>query len=102
VLAGFFSFAGAMQQTIAAASVAAFGRQFDPSSRHRKTFLFVSTEQDFRAHVEVVFRQKRPDMPVWLEVLLNLCGYAGFVALATRGGTFRDTSANDRICGEKR
>jgi len=26
-------------------------------------------------------------MPVWLEVLLNLSGYAGFVALATRGAT---------------
>ncbi|MGL3109692.1 hypothetical protein [Bradyrhizobium sp. BR 1432] len=91
-----------MQQTIAAASVAAFGGQFDPSSRHRTMFLFVSAEQDFRAHVEVVFRQKRPDMPAWLEVLLNLSGYAGFVALATRGGTFRDRSADDRICGEKR
>ncbi|WP_256467094.1 hypothetical protein [Bradyrhizobium sp. 179] len=41
-------------------------------------------------------------MPVWLEVLLNLSGYAGFVALATRGGMFRDTSVDDRICGEKR
>ncbi|WP_283810979.1 hypothetical protein [Bradyrhizobium genosp. SA-3] len=41
-------------------------------------------------------------MPAWLEVLLNLSGYAGFVALATRGGTFRDTSANDRMYGEKR
>jgi hypothetical protein len=25
-------------------------------------------------------------MPAWLEVLLNLSGFAGFVALATRGG----------------
>ncbi len=27
-------------------------------------------------------------MPAWLEVLLNLSGYAGFVALASRGGAF--------------
>lgn len=39
-------------------------------------------------------------MPVWLEVLLNLSGYAGFVALATRGGTSTDSSPGDRICGE--
>jgi hypothetical protein len=25
-------------------------------------------------------------MPVWLDILLNLSGYAGFVALAARGG----------------
>ncbi|WP_256380437.1 hypothetical protein [Bradyrhizobium sp. 1(2017)] len=37
-------------------------------------------------------------MPVWLEVLLNLSGYAGFVALASRGGTSSDRSADDRLC----
>ena len=37
-------------------------------------------------------------MPVWLEVLLNLSGYAGFVALASRGGTSSEGSAYDRIC----
>lgn len=35
-------------------------------------------------------------MPVWLEVLLNLCGYAGFVALATRGVAYPDNSGDDR------
>jgi len=25
-------------------------------------------------------------MPVWTEVMFNLLGYAGFVALASRGG----------------
>jgi len=34
-------------------------------------------------------------MPAWLEVLLNLSGYAGFVALATRGGGPGDHSADD-------
>jgi len=38
-------------------------------------------------------------MPVWLEVLLNLSGYAGFVALATRGAAPDDVSADERICG---
>jgi hypothetical protein len=41
-------------------------------------------------------------MPAWLEILLNLSGYAGFVALASRGGTFRGASADDRICREER
>lgn len=41
-------------------------------------------------------------MPVWLEVLLNLSGYAGFVALATRGGAPDDVSAAERICGGER
>lgn len=34
-------------------------------------------------------------MPAWLEVLLNLSGYAGFVALATRGGGSGGHSADD-------
>ena len=38
-------------------------------------------------------------MPVWLEVLLNLSGYAGFVALATRGAAPDGVSADERICG---
>jgi len=41
-------------------------------------------------------------MPVWLEVLLNLSGYAGFVALATRGGASSDSSSDDRVCAENR
>lgn len=28
-------------------------------------------------------------MPVWLDILLNLSGYAGFVAIATRPGERR-------------
>jgi len=35
-------------------------------------------------------------MPVWLEVLLNLSGYAGFVAIAARGGVGRQGSADNR------
>ncbi|MHB0767678.1 hypothetical protein [Bradyrhizobium sp. 5.13L] len=41
-------------------------------------------------------------MPVWLEVLVNLSGYAGFVALATRGAGCPDTATNDPICGGER
>ncbi len=41
-------------------------------------------------------------MPVWLEVLVNLSGYAGFVALATRGAGYPDTSTDDPICSEQR
>ena len=41
-------------------------------------------------------------MPTWLEVLLNLSGYAGFVALAARGGAWPDTSAEDRRYGDER
>lgn len=35
-------------------------------------------------------------MPAWLEVLLNLSGYAGFVALASRGAACPDRSAEER------
>ncbi|WP_036017661.1 hypothetical protein [Bradyrhizobium sp. WSM1743] len=35
-------------------------------------------------------------MPVWLEVLLNLAGYAGFVALASRGAACAHAPADDR------
>ena len=41
-------------------------------------------------------------MPAWLEVLLNLSGYAGFVALASRGASCRQSSADDRIYGGER
>lgn len=41
-------------------------------------------------------------MPAWLEVLLNLSGYAGFVALATRGVTCLQDSADDEVSGSKR
>jgi len=46
--------------------------------------------------------QERADMPAWLEVILNLSGYAGFVALASRGAAYPDNSAQDRICGDER
>ncbi|MBR0974122.1 MULTISPECIES: hypothetical protein [Bradyrhizobium] len=36
-------------------------------------------------------------MPVWLEILVNLSGYAGFVALATHGTACCETSADNRI-----
>jgi hypothetical protein len=41
-------------------------------------------------------------MPAWLEVLLNLSGYAGFVALATRGTACRSAEADDRIWSDDR
>ncbi|WP_298877691.1 hypothetical protein [uncultured Bradyrhizobium sp.] len=41
-------------------------------------------------------------MPVWLEVLLNLSGYVGFVALATSGAACSHGSAEDETCPGKR
>jgi hypothetical protein len=41
-------------------------------------------------------------MPAWLEILLNLSGYAGFVALATRGVGCTDNSAADRLSSDER
>lgn len=40
-------------------------------------------------------------MPVWLDVLLNLSGYAGFVALAASGVACPQDSADDEIYGNK-
>jgi len=36
-------------------------------------------------------------MPAWLEVLVNLAGYAGFLALAANAGSSND----DHTCGGK-
>jgi hypothetical protein len=36
-------------------------------------------------------------MPAWLEVLLNLVGYAGFLALATRSARRAGNSNDDRV-----
>jgi hypothetical protein len=33
-------------------------------------------------------------MPAWLEILLNLTGYAGFVAIATHGPAAPDESVD--------
>lgn len=41
-------------------------------------------------------------MPAWLEILLNLSGYAGFVALATTGIECPDDCAEDHITGGER
>ena len=41
-------------------------------------------------------------MPAWLEVLLNLSGYAGFVALASRGTTSPQLPADDRMYSDDR
>lgn len=35
-------------------------------------------------------------MPVWLEVVIDLVGYAGFLALAARSGNSND----DQICDD--
>jgi len=56
-----------------------------------------------RARVEIVFpREMEAIMPVWLEVLLNLSGYAGFVALATSGAACLGDSAEDETGRSKR
>ena len=41
-------------------------------------------------------------MPAWLEVLLNLSGYVGFVALATSGVACPRESTDDEVYGGKR
>ena len=66
-------------------------------------FLFARREQGRLAHVKVAFPQeKRHLMPVWLEVLLNLSGYAGFVALATSGVACPQEPTDDEVYGAKR
>ena len=40
-------------------------------------------------------------MPAWLELLLNLGGYAGFLALATRSASPGRSSNDDHCCGGK-
>jgi hypothetical protein len=52
--------------------------------------------------VEIVFAQETTNMPVWLDILLNLAGYAGFVALATRGASCPRGPADDQIYGDER
>ncbi len=41
-------------------------------------------------------------MPAWLEILLNLSGYAGFVALASRGVADPQAPADERIYHDER
>jgi hypothetical protein len=41
-------------------------------------------------------------MPAWLEILLNLAGYAGFVVLASYGVSCQRSSGDDRSYGDKR
>lgn len=38
-------------------------------------------------------------MPVWLDILLDIGGYVGFVVIATRGARTRASSEDDRPCG---
>jgi hypothetical protein len=40
-------------------------------------------------------------MPAWLEVLVNLAGYAGFLALATNSGGQSGSSNDDHARGGK-
>ena len=47
-------------------------------------------------------KSEESDMPVWLEVLLNLSGYAGFVALASHGGASASVRTDEHICGDGR
>lgn len=46
--------------------------------------------------------KKGPIMPLWLEILLNLSGYAGFVALAATGVGCPDDCAKDHVTGDER
>ncbi|MGX4771971.1 hypothetical protein [Bradyrhizobium guangdongense] len=41
-------------------------------------------------------------MPAWLEVLLNLSGYAGFVALASSGVACPRESIDDEVSDGQR
>jgi len=41
-------------------------------------------------------------MPAWLEILLNLSGYAGFVALARRGASCPQAPAHDQAYLDQR
>ncbi|WP_375160244.1 hypothetical protein [Bradyrhizobium sp. RDT46] len=41
-------------------------------------------------------------MPAWLEVLLNLSGYAGFLALASRGTACPEVPADNRSYSDER
>ena len=59
-------------------------------------------ELDLRADVVSIFAVEEADMPVWLEVLLNLSGYAGFVVLASRGSAGPQAPADGRICRDPR
>nr|GAJ35203.1 hypothetical protein BDOA9_0144030 [Bradyrhizobium sp. DOA9] len=62
-------------------------------------------EPGLRADVESFLTPsggKEADMPVWLEVLLNLSGYAGFVALASRGPAGPQARADESRCGDER
>jgi len=57
-----------------------------------------------RADVEFPYAERKaerdPEMPAWLEILLNLVGYAGFVALASRGAASPQAQADDRSYGD--
>ena len=46
--------------------------------------------------------EERTDMPVWLEILVNLSGYAGFVALATRGNSCPGECGDDHLYSDER
>jgi len=47
------------------------------------------------------FARNEAAMPVWLEVVLNLAGYAGFLALAARSTSRGGSSNDDHICDDK-
>jgi len=60
-------------------------------------------EPGIRADVESPSRKVEvADMPAWLEVLLNLSGYAGFVALASRGTACPREAADNRSYSDDR
>ena len=40
-------------------------------------------------------------MPAWLEVVVNLVGYAGFLALASRSASRSRASDDDHIRGDE-
>lgn len=54
-----------------------------------------------RAGALTPFDRKGAAMPVWLDVLLNLVGYVGFLALVLHSGARNGKSGDDHTCGGK-
>jgi hypothetical protein len=89
------AFAEFLEASPSTESVAALGRQLDPTSplgaaHHKRA-------GNGRADCVLISpsHTRRLNMPVWLDILLNISGYAGFVALATHGSSCQHVGADD-------
>jgi hypothetical protein len=51
--------------------------------------------------VGLILARKEAAMPVWLEVVLNLAGYVGFLALAARSTSRGGHPNDDHTRGDK-